>query len=133
MPKEFNISGTLSSKILSLNRRYDAIMIIGQNFLIPLQAKMYLENNHLLVNENRFHIANNNYPFVINEIHSLEGSKMSRLNLEHLNSEEKPLITKILKEYEDLFYKERDKLTFTHEVHHEIVTNTDRPIYSKIL
>lgn len=42
MPKEFNIPGTLSWKIIYFTgRKYDAI--IGQNFLIPLKAKIDLE------------------------------------------------------------------------------------------
>lgn len=49
-----------------------------------------------------------------------------------MNNEEKQSLNTLLKEYEELFYKEGDKLTSTHEIQHEIVTTTNNPIYSKI-
>lgn len=42
------------------------------------------------------------------------------------------MITKLLHSFKDLFYKEGDKLSATHEIKHEIITSTDRAVYSKI-
>lgn len=131
IPEEFKISGTLSWKIMNLScRKYDAI--IGQNFLIPLKAKINLEDGYIQVNNTKIYLENNSNPFIINEICNLESGNLEKLNLDHLNSIEKGRIMRILKEYQNLFYKEGSKLTFTHEVQHEIITNTSNPIYSKI-
>lgn len=131
IPLEFNKRGNLSWKIMDLTgRKYDAI--IGQNFLVPLKAKIDLGSKYIEIFGNKIYFENNAHYFILNEICNLETSNIDKLDLNHLNAEEKQSIMKVLKEYEILFYKEGDKLTFTHEVQHEIVTTTNRPIYSKI-
>lgn len=63
-------------------------------------------------------------------------STMTNLNEEirigHLNSEEKREILKLVKQFQDIFYKDGDSLTFTNEVKHKLNTSNDSPIYTKI-
>lgn len=132
-PREFNIPGTLSWKVIDIsNRYYDAI--IGQNFLIPLKAKIDLENKYLDIFGKKI-LFEEQSPYHINTIQTIEDSgfsKMSQLNLNHLNRDENYKLRKLLDDFKDLFYKDGDKLTATHEVQHEIPTSIDKPLYSKI-
>lgn len=134
IPKEFKFSGTTSWKIINLTGRgYDAIM--GQNFLVPFKAKINLEDEYIEINNNKILFEGKNYPFIVSEIYTLEGTSVNfieKLKLEHLNNEERNETIKLLNQNEDLFFKEGDKLTSTHEVEHEIITSVDRPLYSKI-
>lgn len=57
--------------------------------------------------------------------------KEQLFRLDHLNSEEKSHLTKALKEYDDIFYRENDNLTFTNQVKHKIRTRHENPIYTK--
>ena len=54
------------------------------------------------------------------------------LRLEHLNEEEKDSVITIFKNFEDIFHLEHDLLTATNIVQHEIHTNTNAPITSKL-
>ena len=54
------------------------------------------------------------------------------MKLDHLNNDERNNIVKLLKNNEDLFYKESDILSSTSEIYYEIVTTFDKPLYSKI-
>lgn len=45
--------------------------------------------------------------------------------------EEKTAITKLLKEYADVFHVDDNKLTFTNQIKHAIRTNDEIPIYAK--
>lgn len=93
IPNNFNLSGTLSWKLMDLPRRkYDAIM--GQNFLIPLCAKLDLGQKFIEVNGNRIYFKTDDRYFIINEICNFEESNIQTLDLEHLNSEEKLNIKK---------------------------------------
>lgn len=132
-PREFNIPGTLSWKVIDIsNRYYDAI--IGQNFLIPLKAKIDLENKFLDIFGKKI-LFEEQSPYHINTIQTIEDtgfSKINQLNLNHLNRDENYKLGKLLEDFKDLFYKDGDKLTATHEVQHEIPTSIDKPLYSKI-
>lgn len=53
------------------------------------------------------------------------------LRLEHLNEEEKDLLTEVCLKFADIFYLEGDTLTFTNEIKHIINTEELKPIYTK--
>lgn len=130
IPREFNISGTFSWKVINFNsKNYSAI--IGQNFLIALKAKIDVENRFITILGNNIPFGYYN-PYNNQEICSLEYSDLKNLNLAHLNSEEYQLLSKLLSDYSELFYREGDQLSATHEIKHEIRTNIDQPIYSKV-
>lgn len=131
IPLEFKISGTFSWKIVNFTgRKYDAI--IGQNLLVPLKARINLEDDYLEINGNKIPFERTDYPFKLSEICSLEYDNLQPLKLDHMNVEEKDKISKLLCQYRKLFYMEGDILTSTHEIQHEIITTTNNPVYSKI-
>lgn len=49
----------------------------------------------------------------------------------HLNEEEKRLLIKTLKPFKNVFFKEDDKLSFTHQIKHKIDTTDEQPIHQK--
>lgn len=51
--------------------------------------------------------------------------------MDHLNYEQRDLITNLCLEYGDIFYIEGDQLTFTNEIKHSIETNNTRPVFTK--
>lgn len=93
--------------------------------------------NMLKYVENNFNLEPQSYPFRVENICTLEPTSkdvdiFENLNLSKLNKEEEKELMKLLLEFEDLFYKEEDKLTATSEIQHEIITTTEKPLYSKI-
>ncbi|CAH2014093.1 unnamed protein product [Acanthoscelides obtectus] len=50
---------------------------------------------------------------------------------EHMNSEEKDAITKLAREYSDIFHIDGNYLTFTSKIKHHIRTSDEIPIYTK--
>lgn len=55
----------------------------------------------------------------------------SLLRTDHMNLEEKQKITKLCKEYSDIFYYEDCPLTFTNNIKHRIRTTDEIPVYTK--
>lgn len=112
---------------------FDAI--IGQNLLKPLGAVIDMENEILIINNSEIKFLNSP-PYKFDETHQLEITDIDGTNFKNLskslNFEEKNHLNVLLKSYKDLFFKEGDQLTSTSEIQHQIVTTTDKPIYSKI-
>lgn len=50
---------------------------------------------------------------------------------DHLNKEEKELLIKTLKPFRDIFQKDNQKLSFTHEIKHSIKTTDESPIHQR--
>lgn len=63
--------------------------------------------------------------------HDRQTTIKNELRTEHLNDEEKELITNLCLDYSDIFYLEGDHLTFTSEIKHPIDTNNAKPVYTK--
>lgn len=53
------------------------------------------------------------------------------IRIDHLNVEERKAILKLCKQYEEIFFKDSHKLSFTNQVKHEINLTNERPISSK--
>lgn len=56
---------------------------------------------------------------------------ISKIRTEHMNTEEKEAILKLLKEYSDIFHVEGNHLTFTNKIKHRIRTSDEIPVYTK--
>lgn len=96
IPIEFNVSGSFTWKVMDLTgRKYDGI--IGQNFLTPLNAKLDLGYKFLEVNNRKTNFERNDHFLVINKVCNFEGSNIDKINLDHLNREEKVHILGILR------------------------------------
>lgn len=65
------------------------------------------------------------------DIDELLKNNLTKLRLDHLNSEENRAIRDLCNEYKDIFYCEDLPLTFTNQVKHHIRTVNDDPIYIK--
>lgn len=132
IPEEFQVSGTISWKIVNFeNRNYDAIL--GQNILNPLKALINLEHQYIEIRKQKIFFLNSDYPF--DTINSLEPSKnnlLENLNLDHINTKQRYKLESLIHSFKDIFYSEGDTLSFTHEIQHEIPTNSNQPTYSKI-
>lgn len=138
IPIELKRQGTLEWKIFPLkSEKYDAIM--GQNFLIPFEAVINMKEKCLFVNgNNQINFENFNYLSEIAEanhlyqVNNFSQELISKINENHLNSEEKKELKKLLENRRELFYLEGDNLTFTHEIQHEIHVNNNNPTFCKI-
>lgn len=60
-----------------------------------------------------------------------EDCDFSLIRSDHLNSEEQSELKKIILQFRDILYKPNEKLTFTHQVKHEIKTSDEIPIHTK--
>lgn len=56
---------------------------------------------------------------------------LSRLRIDHLNSEETINLTNLCREYSDVFYIEDEPLTFANQIKHSINTTDELPVYRK--
>lgn len=119
-------------KAQRLNKRnYE--FIIGIDLLTNLDALIDLEAETIRLNNQVIKFASN--PYSANQICTLEKVEknyLDHLHLNHLNEEEYNGITKIIRKFENIFFKEGDILTSTPKIKHEIVTTTDRQINSKL-
>lgn len=103
---------------------------------VVLQPGLYLAKNNRatvhLFNQKR-NMANEIQPFE-NESFLLNQNETNiKLNFpaDHLNKEEKRALVKALKPFKDAFFNEEQKLTFTHEIKHNIETNDEKPVHQK--
>lgn len=72
----------------------------------------------------------------INHCQTKETGKLLRKNLinlrtDHMNDEEKTLITNLCQDYKDIFYCEDIPLSFTNKIKHKIRTSDNEPIFTK--
>jgi len=134
LPIEFNEKSFMIWKLANFaEKSFDGI--IGQNLLKPLGAVLDNNNDCLIVNNNKIKFLYS-CPYNEDEIYQLEVCSMEENDLsklyENLQSDEEKRLKKLINSYKDLFFKEGDQLTCTTAIQHEIVTTTDRPIFSKI-
>lgn len=80
----------------------------------------------------------NDKPFPVNTIFPNHENPSDRetkiingLRLNHLNQEEREHVINLCLQFSDIFFLEGDKLSFTSEIKHEIITNDAKPIVSK--
>lgn len=103
---------------------------------VTLTPGVYLSKNNKAVvhlETNKSNIRCTLPPFACEHFSMTQENKEVKLNFTttHLNAEEKRLLGKTLKDYKDVFFNDNDKLTFTHEVKHNIKTSDENPIHQK--
>lgn len=116
---------------------YDGL--IGNNILFPMNPTINYETRKITFNDSTLDLyfdqeeenelkkyailANENCPeYICNE---------EMFRTDHLNPEELNKLNFLLKDFDQIFYKEGDNLTFTHKIKHEIKTLNENPIYTK--
>jgi hypothetical protein len=89
----------------------------------PFHVELFQQDN-----DNRVHIN-----YMDNKINKdrLLTENLSKLRLDHMNSEERKVIEGICREYKDIFYCENIPLSFTNKVKHRIRTKNEDPINIK--
>lgn len=102
---------------------YSQIFTINENFLNDFKLQ-FNEDNYECYNMEQIINTHNN----INNT-SLDLDNDLRLN--HLNPEERVALIKTIKQYKDIFHHNDNKLTFTHEIKHEIKTTDNIPVHTK--
>lgn len=121
---------------------YDGL--IGNNILKPLNVEISYKNQTLITEKASiklyFDKTEEEYDSLIknlneNVIFSIDLDKknsiLEQCRIKHLNQEETFSITKVIKEYSNIFFQEGTDLTFTHAIKHTIHTKNDIPIYRK--
>lgn len=94
----------------------------------PLNAEPL--NDYEICKYDKQEIHNGNSPN-LNYLNQKNKLDFTKIRTDHMNSEEKNEINKLLKEYSDIFYSENDDLTFTNKIKHEIRTTDEIPVYSR--
>lgn len=139
IPKELIRSGEIEWKVFPLtSQRYDGI--IGVNFLKAFESRIDIKNQcwEIFGNLKIPFIKFSNVPNEIAEAFHLEpivntkDEIANKINLQHLNSEERQILKCILIKNKDLFYFEGEELTSTHEIKHELHLKHENPVYAKI-
>lgn len=101
---------------------YDQNFILEQPLKVtPFSSKQFIEANNFNVQYDNSDITSTRIPDDITKL----------IRTSHLNTEERKHITKLCREYDDIFLKEGQKLSFTNVIKHTIPTDNDLPIYTK--
>ena len=106
--------------------------IIGVDLLNCSETIINLVDGCIMLNQRITQFRSN--PYLNLDICTLEAKEFDwdRIQLSHLNVEEKEGVKKVLKRFKSLFFKAGDQLTNTTAILHEIKTTTDRQINSKL-
>lgn len=110
------IKGFASTVIQNCTNEKQTLIVTGPFKVEPFDSSVF--------NVNFTDKSDNNYDRLLTE-------NLSKLNLEHMNSEERKAIEDICYEFKDIFYCEDIPLTFTNQVKHEIRTKNEDPINIK--
>lgn len=117
--------------------------IIGNNILASLDAIINYKERLLITSNAKIPFFLNNYEeFYYEKSNKNEPLKIFGCELEvrnnfkintaaHLSNKDVAKINSLLNCFKDVFYQENNKLSFTSEVKHRIITKNDLPIYSK--
>lgn len=110
------IEGYATTVIQNYSHENRKLVVTG-----PFQVEPYIQDPSVSVN-----FIDNNI-----EVDSLLTKNLDKLQLNHMNSEERTVIEGLCKEYKDIFYCENIPLTFTNQVKHRIRTKNEDPINIK--
>lgn len=129
---EFKPGLYTSEGIYKSNDWYSIVEVINshnyeQTLLVEQPIKVTKISSTEVCELNNINIEYNNQ--IPNERLNTDITQLVRVD--HLNFEERRMILKICREYDDIFLKEGQKLTFTNVVKHSIPTIEDVPIYTK--
>lgn len=107
------------------NARHNQARVIITNYSSePCKIKL---DQHLLTPEmNNFETSTPD-----DTKHQPASSLYEQLRISHLDSDERSKLLKLINKYEDVFFIEGDKLTFTSAIKHAIKTNDDLPVHAK--
>lgn len=100
--------------------------IKNNNEIIPIHFNQQDEKRH----DTQMNLLNSLHPYP--EINFTQNLK-ENIRVSHLNKEEQSATFRLVKKYENIFFKDGDNLTFTSQVKHSIPTNNESPhIYTNV-
>lgn len=102
-------------EVINLSK-HSQIVFVDQ----PLRSESISDNYH----ECNFHLANDEPSISSATIENL-------IQTDHLNSREKSQLFQLCDEFQEIFFREGQSLSFTSATKHRIITNDDLPIYTK--
>lgn len=70
-------------------------------------------------------------PETLQQNSCLKRKLFDQLRIDHLNTDEKSKLLKVISQYDDVFFMEGNKLSFTSAIKHSIKTNDEMPIHAK--
>lgn len=114
-------------KRLLPDKEYD--LLLGMDLLKNILKTIDFQDKNLTLRNNVVIPLYQDKP-TTQECYELRESEL--INLDHLNSEEKRQIEKLISEFPNLFFHEGDQLTNTNTITHQIKLTTDQQIYSKL-
>lgn len=101
-------------------------LLLSLPTMSKLNVALDFKTNLIRINDKQYKLQ-----YFQNSQNSNNNIEEIKVRADHLNSEEKHKLFKIIKQYQDLFPKENDRLTHTDVIQHEIKTNSEIPIYTK--
>ena len=102
-------------------------LLLGVNALKDLELMLDFKNEQAIIGNKTCKLSYFNSKDCCN---TQESDKIV-IRSNHLNNEEKSALFKVIKQYENIFSKENDKLTHTNSIKHEIRTTDEIPVYTK--
>ncbi|CAD7078627.1 unnamed protein product [Hermetia illucens] len=139
-PSEFRTKHYIGWKLIDfVSNTFDCI--IGQNALSGTQAILDFSKNIITINNISlsFIQEGENYSMIANEVSNILNKESSEIpeisvnpnNETNYTTEENLMIERIKDEFADIQYDKHKKLTFTHEIKHELKLTTSEPIYQQ--
>ena len=132
--KEFGEDKLFDFLELDFNNDYDGL--IGSPLLKKLNADINFADNTIkikgLIIPLEYETDSDEFTSDLQAYVNNIDIKTDLFRLDHLNTEEKRGISKIIKEFNDIYYKEGDNLSFTNKIKHRIITKNEEPVYSKL-
>lgn len=124
----------MSVKLIDLkNKPFNCI--IGNNVLMPIGAIIDYLNMKLIVNNNEIYFNPRATKINSETIINFEAQNIDFNNIEtslDLNKEEAYKLNKFIQSNKITFYQEGQTLTATNAIKHNIITTSEKPVYSKI-
>lgn len=130
-PEIFRTQKPLKFHLFDFNNKFD--WLLGLDNLKLLKAKCDFENDLLITPKRHFKIYYKNLNIKIKILNNIQLSKneLSKFRMEHLDSKEKFLLTKLINNYLDIIKTENCPLSFTHKIKHSIKLTDETPIFTK--
>lgn len=128
LPEIFNSNIELKFYLFKFHEHFD--WLLGMDSLKSLNAIVSLKD-HLLILPNikyKIHYRKTTPQFHCNTTQQID---LSKFRTDHLNNEENYHLTKLIKEYSEIFHQSDEPLSFTNRVKHHIRTTDETPIYTK--
>lgn len=129
-----NSNGCEIPECVTTSKNYEAFVVVTNknenevelSLSDPIDAELLIDK---LIAPEKFNYQDNNN----SNFHNFEcrSADIPKIRTDHMNDEEKKAISKLIREYADIFHNENQQLTFSNTIKHQIRTTDEIPIYTK--